>query len=71
MKTLWIAECARRATNTAQLWKSICRAALLNDKAPDSEFYRHGFESTREAAIFDFYNRLYNFSVKFIIKDKK
>ena len=28
--------------------KSICCAALLKDNAPDSELYRHGFESTRE-----------------------
>ena len=35
--------------NTAHDMKSICRAALLNDNAPDSELYRTEFESQRSS----------------------
>ena len=40
--------------NTAQKWKSICRATLLNDNAPDSELPLFAwFEFSWGAAIFD------------------
>ena len=34
--------------NTARRMETICRAAVLNDNAPDSEPLRHWFESTVE-----------------------
>ena len=45
--------------NTAQ--EPICRAALLNDNAPDS--LCHGFESNCGAVIFDYYAILQNQAV--------
>ena len=37
--------------NTEHNMKSICRAALLKDNAPDSEPLRHWFESTMEQQL--------------------
>ena len=42
MKALW------NALRRRNKWKSISRAALLKDNAPDSEPLRHWFESTVE-----------------------
>ena len=42
----------------AQNMKSICRAALLNDNAPDSKLYQTEFEPQRGAAIFAHYTCL-------------
>ena len=44
--------------NTAQDMKSICRAALLNVKAPDSELYRTRVRVNWGPAIFVYYSTL-------------